>query len=527
MKKQSIPQRLKYLFTLLIVVIGWHLLYEGIIKIIDPTWSAAGYLNNSTGFLSGFFQALADSPTAMAWVDMLNIAGLTVIGFLLITGILTRPAAIAGAVLVAFYYLAQPPWAATNVGYASEGHYLIVNKNLIEIFALILIANIPKNWYFGLGDLIPHISLPKLPIKQNKVEVPREANHYDLEKNAADRRKMIKNLITLPFVGGFIFAFAKNHGWQSFEEANLTSRMDANATTGATVKVNDPVDLSKLKQPVAKGKIGNHEISRLLCGGNLVAGFAHSRDLIYVSNLLKTYFTEKKVMDTFWLCEQTGINATDLRTAPKEIELLQQYWKMGGKMKWVARTYPKEDNYKENIDMAVDNGAISAVIMGNIGDKWASEGKWDLMGKTLDYIKSKGVPAGLAGHELATIQGAEEHQLGADFYMKTLHSQDYWSWKPEQSKDKMIINNYSIDNYWARKPEETIRYMESLNKPWIAFKVMAAGALPPEKAFKYVFENGVDMACVGMFDFQIVEDANALANVMNDPKFNRKRPWMA
>ena len=64
------------------------------------------------------------------------------------------------------------------------------------------------------------------------------------------------------------------------------------------------------------------------------------------------------------------------------------------------------------------------------------------------YIKSQGIPAGVAGHELATIKGAEEHNVGADFYMKTLHSRDYWSWKPEQEKDKMIIDNYSVDNYW-------------------------------------------------------------------------------
>ncbi|MBS3770276.1 MAG: DoxX family protein, partial [Bacteroidales bacterium] len=521
---QTPPVRVKYLITLLNIVIGWHLFYEGIIKIIDPTWSSAGYLEGSKGFLSGFFQSIAESSQVIPWVDLLNIAGLTVIGFLILTGIFTRRAAIAGAVLVGLYYLAQPPWTATDIGYASEGHYLIVDKNLVEVVALLVIASLPKTWYYGLGQLIPGKTLRFSP---KPVRVPKEANH-EPDKKTMDRRQLIKGLITLPFVGGFFFAFAKNHGWQSFEETNLAGRLDsANATTGATVKVSDPVDLSKLKKPVTKGNLGGHEISRMICGGNLISGFAHSRDLIYVSNWLKQYFTDKKVLDTFWLCEQAGINTSAVRTAPPEINLLNQYWKQGGTMKWLAPVYPEEKNYKENIDMAIDNGAIAATIMGNVGDKWAREGKFELMAKTLDYIKSKGVPAGVTGHELNTIKGAEEHNVGADFYMKTIHSRNYWSWKPEQEKDKWIIDNYSIDNYWARTPDETIRFMESINKPWIAYKILAAGAIPPKDAFRYAFENGADFACVGMFDFQVVEDANIFTEVLEDPKFNRKRSWMA
>ena len=196
-------------------------------------------------------------------------------------------------------------------------------------------------------------------------------------------------------------------------------------------------------------------------------------------------------------------------------------------MKWIAPTHPQDDDYKTNIDFAIDNGACAAMIMGNVGDKWARAGKYELMAEVIDYIKSKGVPAGLAGHELATIQGAEEHNVGAEFYMKTLHSRDYWSWKPEQEKDKMIIDNYKIDNYWERTPEETIGYMESLSKPWIAFKTLAAGAVHPKQGFRYAFENGADFICVGMFDYQIVEDANILTGILDSSKFNRKREWMA
>ena len=91
----------------------------------------------------------------------------------------------------------------------------------------------------------------------------------------------------------------------------------------------------------------------------------------------------------------------------------------------------------------------------------------------------------------------------------------------------MIVDNYSIDNYWERTPEETIAFMESLDKPWIAFKVLAAGAFHPKQGFKFAFENGADFACVGMFDFQVVEDANILNEILDDQDFKRRRSWIA
>lgn len=513
-------KRIRPFFTILNLVVGWHLLYEGVVKIIDPSWSSASYLVTARGPLAGLFQALAESQFWLPIIDFLNIAGLTLIGLCIMTGILTRYAAVCGIVLIGLYYIANPPLAATGVGYASEGHYLVVNKNLIEMIVLLIIAIVPISWYYGIGQLLPRLSLRSF----KRPEVPKEVNH-SRGSVSLDRREMVKNLISLPVLGGFALAVAKNHGWPSFEEADLEKAMDG--TTAPTIKISDPVDLTQLKKPIPKGTLGGLEIGRIICGGNLISGFAHSRDLIYVSEFLKRYFSEKKVMDTFWLCEECGINSTAVSARPEPVKILNQYWKNGGRIKWIAPAYPEEKNYKENIDFAIDNGASAVMIMGNVGDEWARADKFELIAVTLDYIKSRGVPAGLTGHELATIKGAEEFQVGADFYMKTLHSRNYWSWKPEQQKDKMIIDNYAIDNYWERTPEETIAFMESLDKPWIAFKTLAAGAVPPKEGFRYAFENGADFICLGMFDYQIVEDANILTDIFDDPSFKRRRGWMA
>ena len=82
------------------------------------------------------------------------------------------------------------------------------------------------------------------------------------------------------------------------------------------------------------------------------------------------------------------------------------------------------------------------------------------------------------------------------------------------------------DNIWSVTPEQTVEFMKKVEKPWISYKVLGAGAISPKEGFRYAFENGADFACVGMFDFQIVEDANIISEVLTDLP-ERIRPWMA
>jgi len=513
----------KLLLTSLRIAIGWHFLYEGIAKIFTPNWSSYAYLVNSSGPFSGIFIWLSENQFAIYLVDYATIFGLILIGFALFVGISTRVASFAAAALLFTFYISNPPFQVNPIGYGVEGHYLIVNKNLIELLTVLVLAILPKSWFFSIEN-IPK-NRPEALVS-NVVDVPKEANHY-LNPKAIDRRNLIKNLIAVPLLGGFVYSVARNYGWGSHEEKHLRENVSVDSYSGATVKVARQLDLSELRKPIPKGKIKDVDIGRLICGGNLISGFAHSRDLIYVSNFLKKYFTRSKVIETFNLCEASGINTTAIGTGELERSILQKHWKQGGKMKWIAPIYPDEKDYKAIIDLAVDNGATGTMLIGNLGDKWVREGKFELINNVLEYSKSKGVLSGIAGHELATFQGIEAQKLDADFYMKTLHDTSYWSWREDEPKEKMIIDNYDVDNYWSRKPQETVDFMDSLNKPWIAFKVLAAGAFHPRQGFKFAFENGADFACVGMFDFQVVEDANILNDILDDKEFSRKRNWMA
>ncbi len=140
--------------VLLRILIGWHLLYEGIIKLINPNWSAASFLLESKWIFAGMFKAIAGNPSVLSIVNVLNTWGLILIGLGLILGCLTRTATVAGMVLILLYYLCNPPFTGLYYAIPSEGNYLIVNKNLIEIAALFVLLLFPTGHIIGLDRFI-------------------------------------------------------------------------------------------------------------------------------------------------------------------------------------------------------------------------------------------------------------------------------------------------------------------------------------------------------------------------------------
>lgn len=138
----------KVQFSLLLIlrlVLGYHFLFEGIDKLLNPYWTSAVFLEQTEWILSDLYYSIAQSSTILYSIDLLNIWGQILIGLSLIVGLLTKTGAYAGAFLLLVYYFAMPPFL--------EG-YIFIDKNLIELFAFLVIALFPTSNIIGLDYLI-------------------------------------------------------------------------------------------------------------------------------------------------------------------------------------------------------------------------------------------------------------------------------------------------------------------------------------------------------------------------------------
>lgn len=147
--------------VLLRVLIGWHVLYEGIAKLLIPNWTSALFLKESQWILSGFSDWVISHSGVLQVVDIMNTWGLIAIGLGLILGLFTRWAAIAGTALLLVYYLNNPPLIGLTYNLPSEGNYLIVSKTLIEAAALLVLAVFPTGSAFGLDHYISRFAKSK------------------------------------------------------------------------------------------------------------------------------------------------------------------------------------------------------------------------------------------------------------------------------------------------------------------------------------------------------------------------------
>ncbi|HVN58664.1 MAG TPA: DoxX family protein [Bacteroidales bacterium] len=515
---------LKWLLTITRIIIGWQFLYEGIAKIITKGWSSAPYLAGSKWILAPVFHWMAGNAAITGVVDFINIWGMILVGLGLMLGAFSRWASVGGALMLLFYFVAYPPVPGYMFGVPAEGSYLWINRNLIELFILVVFIFLSPDFQFGIDRLYSRWKFEKArkPIPEpsgDGAEIP-------------FRREVIKNLVSIPALGAFAYAFYRKRKWDSFEE-KLLKVQGIDANTGATLLKFNYSTLKDLKGLVPRGAISytgrngqkeNFELSRLIMGGNLIGGWAHSRDLIYVSKLVKTYHTDEKVMQTLALGEKCGMNA--IITNPQLGRVFQKYkHEFGGKMKFISDCGIALD-FQKGIAMSLAVDADALYCQGEITDRWTDE-KWDdpqkrtqpqrmeLIKKGLEEIRSHGKPAGIGAHRIEAVKRCVEYGLKPDFWVKTCHSHNYWSAQ---------MNAPWHDNLFDFDPEETIKFMGTLEEPWIAFKVLAAGAITPDVGLPYAYSNGADFVCLGMYDFQIVEDVNIALDAFSKSQV-RTRPW--
>jgi hypothetical protein len=295
---------------------------------------------------------------------------------------------------------------------------------------------------------------------------------------------------------------------------------------------NDPNGVARAKK-VPVGKIGKLTVGRLICGSNLISMNMHSRDLKYFRTLAGHYNTEERIFRTLKRCEEHGVNTIVLKNHNFRHFQLSKYWtEWGGKMQWLADVITTDINkYEKLLVEHLELGAASAYLWGGASDQWYYQKKQANIIRAFEIMKKYDIPVGICAHRLEPIAFCVREGLTPDYYMITLHHDRYWSAHPKENRRFMEMyqkespdHGYYHDNMFCHDPEKTAEFMQDVNVPWIAFKVLAAGAIPPEDGIGLAFQSGADFICLGMFDFQVEEDVELTLESVAKAK-DRKRPW--
>lgn len=557
----------KGMVTLLRMAIGWHFLYEGFVKVAAGNWSSYNYLIHTSGSLSGFFHWLASDPALVRWVDFLNIYGLLLVGSALFLGILIRWAMAGGILLLGLYYAAYPPFGSSLVN-STGGQFFLIDRNLLEALTLLLLFLLPEKGYgwYALARFIPfrkqkqgeghregeipggvsfYRGVPETQDPQGDAggiaapatadlmagrgatpteegRVSQDPGDLSWAGGSPSRREVVRNLVSIPLLGVM--------GWGA---QRVTREFGVDTLSGATIQLKS-ADIRQLEGDLPRGKIGRHAISRLVMGGNLIGGWAHSRDLIYVPSLFRAYNTEKKIFETLILCEKAGINTINIGYPSNG--LLAKYKKItGSTLQVISQVAPNMDkgDYYEQINGAMEAGADILQVQGNWCDWLVRDGKTEVIAAMLERIRSQGYVAGLGAHTVDSLIACEEKGILPDYYMQTMHHDNYWSAHPRDKRVPFEVDGMKYpdhdrfhDNCFCLFPDRTVEFVKRTTLPVMGFKVLAAGAISPEDGFKWAFENGADFICVGMFDFQVVDDVNIVLNTLGNLP-GRERQWFA
>jgi hypothetical protein len=254
------------------------------------------------------------------------------------------------------------------------------------------------------------------------------------------------------------------------------------ALLGAAVAAMHAVDGTAAEPAAAelpKLRLGNVEVTRLILGSNPFFGYAHQPGDI--GRQMVEYYTDERIMEVMDQAAALGVTTVTAPPDSRWIKLYHKYLEKGGKIRtWLAQAHGDPRKMKEEISRAVKAGAKAVFIQGHRTEDTYAAGKFDQVRSWVEHIKSLGVPAGLAAHRADVHPAAEKAGFPTDFYFQCL---------------------YRPDTYLKEDRDRAVATIREINKPVIAYKILAAGRLPAQEAFEFAFRHiaAKDGVCVGVF----------------------------
>ena len=239
-------------------------------------------------------------------------------------------------------------------------------------------------------------------------------------------------------------------------------------------------------------QLGPLTVSRFILGSNPFSGFSHQSPAADLE--MKRYYTIERIKQTMCEAEELGVNTLIARTDFHVMRLLLEYWDQGGQIQWFAQTCPEVGDHVTCINRAASGGAKACHIHGGVMDYLLAQERLNEIPPMIDLIHQKGMLAGIAGHHPEVFLWAEEVHLQVDYYMCSYYNSAHRDQRPEHVPGM---------EEWFLEEDRAImaQVIQTLSKPVVHYKIMAAGRNDPREAFIFAARHmrPVDMVCVGIY----------------------------
>jgi hypothetical protein len=244
-------------------------------------------------------------------------------------------------------------------------------------------------------------------------------------------------------------------------------------------------------------RLGEHSVSRLICGANTFNGGSHLS--VFFNKKLREHFTEEQILKTLRRCQEVGINC--FQSGGKNLGLYRRFIDEGGKMHFItiesAKSTPPEELAR--------GGCIAVAHHGEVTDRLFKTGQFDQIADYLKRVHDAGLVAGISTHMPDVVDAAESKGWEVDYYMTCVYE------RHRSAEDlKKLLGHVPIpvgEVYLTSDPPRMFQAVRSTKRPCLAFKILAAGRLSErrpwvEQAFRETFESikPNDAVIVGMYD---------------------------
>ena len=211
-------------------------------------------------------------------------------------------------------------------------------------------------------------------------------------------------------------------------------------------------------------RLGSHEVTRLIIGGNPIYGYSHFNK--HFDHHMTDWHTPERVLDLLRRCEQCGLNTFQNSYSQRTLSDLDRYRASGGTMHWLCLGNPDWDRHPEQIDDAARHKPIGIAPHGALNERLHRAKKFSLLTDLLKRIRDQGVLVGLSAHDPRLIETAEEKAWDVDYYLT----------RPKEEYRAILGNDLPLGEiYLPSDPPRMFRVIRSTNKPCLVYKVLAAG----------------------------------------------------